>query len=266
MNHKEGLDYFPMECVTDENIQLVTAEFGMQAFSIIVMVLQKIYGENGYYCKWDDEVCLLFVQKNGLGGRYVSIVNEILLCCMRRGVFSRLQFETNHILTSEKIQLNYLSAVKRRKSVKMRKAYLLVKVTLLSENVDIIDENVYILDENVDSLKQSRVEKSINYLSMAKPPTLQQVKDYAKENGIRIDADKFFSYYKMLGWKNKNGTPVTDWKAAIDYWCASEMDTHISKSGSKRMSVRSTANVHGFSEREASASELNELERMLLTR
>ena len=29
MNQKEGLDYFPMECVTDENIKLITAEFGL---------------------------------------------------------------------------------------------------------------------------------------------------------------------------------------------------------------------------------------------
>ena len=35
MNQKEGLDYFPMECVTDENIKLITAEFGLQAFAII---------------------------------------------------------------------------------------------------------------------------------------------------------------------------------------------------------------------------------------
>ena len=48
MNQKEGLDYFPMECVTDENIKLITAEFGLQAFAIIVKIYQMIYSHHGY--------------------------------------------------------------------------------------------------------------------------------------------------------------------------------------------------------------------------
>lgn len=108
MNQKEGLDYFPMECVTDENIKLITAEFGLQAFAIIVKIYQMIYSHHGYYCEWNEEVVLLFAQENGLGRKKVSSVNEILLCCMRRGVFSLSQYEQNGILTSKKIQEIFL--------------------------------------------------------------------------------------------------------------------------------------------------------------
>ena len=47
---------------------------------------------------------MLFAQENGLGRKKVSSVNEILFCCMRRGVFSLSQYEQNGILTSKKIQ------------------------------------------------------------------------------------------------------------------------------------------------------------------
>lgn len=150
MNQKVGLSYFPVECVTEEDIKLVTAEFGLQAFAIIIKLFQKIYGEFGYYCVWNREVGLLFAQENGMscpqkegaGCSQVSLLNEIVLCCTRRGVFSRLQYEGNGILTSKKIQENYLLATKRRKNVVLRKAYLLLNVAHLPENVSILDENV----------------------------------------------------------------------------------------------------------------------------
>ena len=42
MNKKEGIDYFPVYCVTDENIKLVVAEFGLQAFAIIIKISNSL--------------------------------------------------------------------------------------------------------------------------------------------------------------------------------------------------------------------------------
>ncbi len=274
MNQKVGLDYFPVECATDENIKLVTAEFGLQAFAIIIKLFQKIYGECGYYYAWNREVGLLFAQENGMahskgegaGYSQVSLLNEIVLCCTRRGVFSRLQYEKNGILTSEKIQENYLLATKRRKNVVLRKAYLLVKVAHLPETVSILDENVYILDENADSLKQSKVKKN-NILSLCgvHPPALEEVKQYIAENGIKTDAGRFYAFYKMKGWKDSAGNPVEDWKAALDYWVTFEREHHKSKGNGYAQKGRRNA-CHGFGERDVSGNELDALERALLGR
>lgn len=276
MNQKVGLDYFSVECVTDESIKLVTAEFGLQAFAIIIKLLQKIYGENGYYCVWNEEVGLLFAQENGMvrsqkegaGYSQVSLLNEIVLCCTRRGVFSRLQYEKNGILTSEKIQENFLYAVKRRKNVIMKKAYLLVKVTLLPENVSILDENVYILEENANILKQSKEEESnILSLSMSQIPTLSEVKSYMSENGIKVNAERFFAFHQMKGWKDGAGNLITDWKAALDYWITFEGQNEKKKRGGKGRGVASRKEDSQFSrfdERDVSGSDLKELEKALL--
>lgn len=269
MNQKVGLDYFSVNCVTDEEIKLVTAEFGMRAFAIIIKLFQKIYGGNGYYCDWNEEVCLLFIQENGLGGKYVSSINEIVLCCMRRGVFSKAQYEKNHILTSEKIQMNFLDATKRRKSVKMKKAYLLVKVAHLPENVDIIHENDNILKENDNTLKQSRVKKSNNSLSLSEIPTIDEIYKHTTENGIKTDVKKFYSFYQRKGWVDSHGILITDWKAALDYWLLWEKNNNMNRDGGTNGGVQksnSRTQFNHFSQRNISDTEMDELEKFLLNK
>ena len=266
MNQKVGLEYFRVSCATDAKVKLVIAEYGLQAFAIYIGVLKKIFGGEGYYCKWNREVALLFAQEYSAGYNSVSRINEILLCYMRRGVFSRKQFEENGILTSEEIQLEFLEAVSRRKIVKMKKAYLLVKVALLPENVNIIPQNVSILDENVDILKQSR-EEYINKYIYGKMPSLEEVKEYINENGIKgVDAEQFYSYYQMKGWKAGNGVPIADWKAAIDYWQLNQQKNNSSTqkhSAAQRPKAKKNQ-FNSFEQREASREDMDALERKML--
>lgn len=264
MNQKEGLDFFPMKCATDDKIRLVTAEFGLKAKAVIVELLQEIYGVHGYYCEWNREVALLFSLRIGEGHSGVDLLNEIVLCCTRRGVFSRKQFEENGILTSYEIQENFFNATKRRKCVKVKKAYLLVKVALFSENVNIIDENVNILNENADIFRQSRGEY-INTTLSDKNPTIDEVKKYVSENSIRINPEKFYLYYQMRGWKDKNEKRITDWKAAIDFWELNERTEKRRKKYSSSQEKKKNQ-FNKFSERNISSSDMNELEQRLLNR
>ena len=267
MNQKEGLDFFPMKCATDDKIRLVTAEFGLKGKAVIVELLQEIYGVHGYYCEWNRDAAMLFSLRIGEGCVSVNLLNEIVLCCTRRGVFSRKQFEENGILTSREIQENFFNATKRRKCIKVKKAYLLVKVALFSENVNIIDENVNILSENADIFKQSRVE-DINTTLSAKNPTIAEIKKYVSENSIHINPDKFYLYYKMRGWKDKNGKCITDWKAALDFWALNER-SEGKESKAKRYSLsqgKKKNQFNSFNQRNISSSDMNELEQRLLQR
>ena len=50
-----------------------------------------------------------------------------------------------------------------------------------------------------------------------KRPTLEEVKDYCKERGNKVDPERWFDYYTSNGWKvGKN--PMKDWKAAVRTW------------------------------------------------
>ena len=49
------------------------------------------------------------------------------------------------------------------------------------------------------------------------PPTPEQVRDYCKERGNTVDAERFCDFYAAKGWKVGNA-PMKDWKAAVRTW------------------------------------------------
>lgn len=157
---KCGVDYFPLDTVLDTKFELIEAEFGLTGFAIVVKLLQKIYGEQGYYCEWTDEVALLFSRRCG-GGNAVS---EIVSAAIKRGIFDKDMYDKYSILTSKGIQKRYFEAVSRRVCVEVKSEYLLVCATDLPENVNRNEINVNRNSENVDRNTQSKVKESkVNY-------------------------------------------------------------------------------------------------------
>lgn len=215
---KEGLDYFPLDCLLNEKFELIEAEFGLTGFAVVVKMLQRIYGVRGYYCEWNNEVALLFGRSCGTGG---NVVSEIIEASVRRGIFSEELFNKYHILTSKGIQERYFEAVSRRKEVQVKNEYLLIKVSNLYKNVSISTDNVDIKPKNADISKQSKGEESrvkdIKKNSHFVPPTPEEVKAYCIERNNKVDAERFIDFYSSKGWmigKNK----MKDWKAAVRTW------------------------------------------------
>lgn len=154
---KSGIDYFPLDVALDEKFELIEAEFGLTGFGVVVKLLQKIYGGQGYYVEWTNEVALLFAKRVGLGG---GVVSEIVEASVKRGIFDKTLYDKYHILTSKGIQKRYFEAVGRRKSVEVEGAYLLVNAADFSKNASTTVKNVDIFPKNADISQQSKVEES----------------------------------------------------------------------------------------------------------
>lgn len=152
-----GINYFPLNVHLDDKFELIEAEFGVKGFAIVVKLFQKIYGQQGYYCEWTEDVALLFGKNVGLGGDAVS---EIVRAAIKRGIFDSELYDKYQILTSRGIQERYFEAVSRRKEVEVRKEYLLIKVDQIYKNVRILNENVNISSKNVNISEQKKVEES----------------------------------------------------------------------------------------------------------
>ncbi len=152
-----GINYFPLNVHLDDKFELIEAEFGLKGFAIVVKLFQKIYGQQGYYCEWTEDVALLFGKNVGLGGDAVS---EIARAAIKRGIFDSELYDKYQILTSRGIQERYFEAVSRRKEVEVRKEYLLIKVDQFYKNVRILNENVNISSKNVNISEQKKVEES----------------------------------------------------------------------------------------------------------
>ena len=152
-----GINYFPLNVHLDDKFELIEAEFGLKGFAIVVKLFQKIYGQQGYYCEWTEDVALLLGKNVGLGGDAVS---EIVRAAIKRGIFDSELYDKYQILTSRGIQERYFEAVSRRKEVEVRKEYLLIKVDQIYKNVRILNENVNISSKNVNISEQKKVEES----------------------------------------------------------------------------------------------------------
>lgn len=156
---KNGIDYFSFDVQLDDKFELIEAEFGLTGFAVVVKLFQKIYGGQGYYCEWTNDVSLLFSKKIGreLGG---NVVSEIVNASIKRGIFDRNLYDKYSILTSAGIQKRYFEAVSRRKKINVKREYLLVQLDQNLKDVYIFEENVDISDKNVDISKQSKVKES----------------------------------------------------------------------------------------------------------
>lgn len=235
---KSGIDYFPLDCVLEDSMKLIEAEFGIIGFAVVVKLWQKIYAGQGYYCEWTNEVALLFSREVGLGGNAVS---EIVSASVKRGIFSSKLYEQYQILTSTGIQKRYLEAVSRRKTVAMKKSYLLLKCAQDLKNVVISDENVYIFEKNERIPEQSKVEKSKVKNSRVEgfcAPTTEDVNIYCAEENLSVDAHDFVDYYSAKGWIFGNSA-MHDWKAAVRKWARNP----ISKSREKEKKRSSSFDI-----------------------
>lgn len=49
------------------------------------------------------------------------------------------------------------------------------------------------------------------------PPTVEEVEDYIKEKGYRVNAENFIAYYQSNGWR-VGANKMKDWHAAVVSW------------------------------------------------
>jgi len=156
---KVGLDYFRLDCHLDDKFKLIEAEYGLKGFAVVVKLYQKIYGERGYYCEWDEDVALVFGAETRLG---TSVVSEIVNAAIKRKLFDRDTFDKYQILTSTGIQKWYFETIGRRERVEVIREYLLIPDANLPKNVYINSISADRKAINADRNQQSIAEDSID--------------------------------------------------------------------------------------------------------
>jgi len=159
---KTGIDYFShdVDMLQDKKIMILKAKHGLIGYAVFLRLLEELYREN-YYLKADEDFNVLFADANNIA---LNVYIEVLNVCINKGLFNKKLYDEYSILTSKRIQLNFISATLRRKEVEFIEEYMLVSnpeefynKTKLKTDVNIIALNANINPLNDSDGTQSKV-------------------------------------------------------------------------------------------------------------
>ncbi|MBK7106600.1 MAG: DUF4373 domain-containing protein [Ignavibacteriae bacterium] len=113
-NTKQGVDYFPLDCRFDDNIDLYLTEKESNGLAVLITTWQLIYSNDGYFKKFDDDLLLMIKKRIGLS---LDEIRSCLMACIKREIFDKNLFEKFNILSSRTIQKIYFSSAKKKKEI-----------------------------------------------------------------------------------------------------------------------------------------------------
>lgn len=111
---KITLTKFELPIMGDEKYELVEKRFGMIGFAVIVKLFARIYGTNGYFCRWDNSFIDILARSLDVEPRTLS---DVVAYAVSVGFFDGDLLAKYSILTSADIQEQYFRSVSRRAGV-----------------------------------------------------------------------------------------------------------------------------------------------------
>ncbi len=173
-NKKTGLDYFPFDTDTFQDIKIrkLIKRQGGKAVTVYALLLCIIY-KDGYYTRWDEELPFIISEQTGFEEAYIS---QVITVCLSLGLFSKELFDTEGILTSRGIQERYRDICRQIKRKCAFDHYSLIssgETGISSEEIGISSEekpinSVEIPQNKIKGNKREEKEKKIS--SPQSPP------------------------------------------------------------------------------------------------
>ena len=170
---KRGLDYFSLDVDIFEDDKLfdVQNEFGPLGEVIYLRLLCLIY-RNGYYYQFESLDKLSAMLIKSIGNKWTrdkQVVRQVILFLAKCNLFSSELMREN-VLTSARIQKQYLEATGRRQPLKSYDYWIIEKndnplITAPKNAVSVVDNGVYVYNnlENVcNSTQRKEKENKVN--------------------------------------------------------------------------------------------------------
>lgn len=183
--------------------------------------------------RYDDD---LSANAKLLYGEITALCNEKGYCWASNDYFSQLYGKSKYTVSrwiSSLSQKGYIQSEisKDDGNMRMLTPLLTKNATLLTKTAIGIDENRNTpIDENRKQnntllnntlnnnsyiySSNSRVKNKKNFI----PPTIEEVREYAKSRNSNVDIQKFYDYYSVAKWHDKDGNPVKNWKQRLITW------------------------------------------------
>lgn len=108
--------------------------------------------------------------------------------------------------------------------------------------------NIYNINNNLKELYIGVEDARVRAREATAPPTLEDIREFCKQRKSIISAERFFDYYTVCGWKDKEGKSIVDcWKQRVLSWEKYEVAPTLQE------------NKKNFTQREYKKEELNRL-------
>lgn len=182
---KTGIDYYPVDVDFLKNLKVrkIMMACGAGSVAVLICLLGSIYGDEGYYMWWDEDVRFLVADEVGAKE---SLVHEVVMKALSVGFFDQGLFDKFQILSSVGIQSRYFEATSRRQNRTLKTEYLLVDLANGNNN----GVNVYNNSINDDRSTQSKEKKTKkNQIKAAGLPELWDTCAHVREDDASIPAD-----------------------------------------------------------------------------
>lgn len=216
-NRKMGLDYFPFDIDTFQDIRIrkLIKYQGGKAMTVYALLLCLIY-KGGYYMMWDEELPFIISEQTGFEEAYIS---EVIKSCLALGLFSKELFEMEHVLSSKGIQERYRDICKQIN----RKCDFVEYSLISSEEKHISSEEIPISSEEMPINSEKIPQKKIKEKEKKEILSNESIKKKAASAATHERKEAF--YHSLIPYADKYGKEML--RAFFDYW--SEMNASQTK-------------------------------------
>lgn len=208
---KEGLDYYPHDtnAFSDRKIKRLIKNLHGNGYLVYDYVRSLIYGDKGYYIKWDSE--LVFDVADDLKVTEPFVIETITFCC-QIGLFNQDLLDREKILTSHGIQKRYLKICKaaKRSNYDIHKTWVLNEEKDMSteemiespEEMPIYPEEMPINPEEIPQRKKVKESKVKKTTTSYAPPPDQIIDGYLPLSELKqvvLADEKFIYQFHQIG-------------------------------------------------------------------
>ncbi|MDD3552823.1 MAG: DUF4373 domain-containing protein [Methanothrix soehngenii] len=226
---KQGIDYFPLDVQFDDKSELYLIEKEAVGLAVMITLWQIIYQNEGYFINNSSDLHLLIKRRINVN---INEINDCINAMLKRGILDACLYEKYGILTSKAIQKRYFDAAKRKKEVRVIRAFIVTNLdsytNLINVDINNIDVDINGINVGGNATKEEEEEegkeeedrtpppptpKKKTTVKKFQPPTQDEVVAYFESNGYSADAAiRAYRYYDAGNWKDAKGSQVRNWK------------------------------------------------------
>ncbi|MGY5260498.1 Lin1244/Lin1753 domain-containing protein [Enterococcus faecalis] len=156
--YKQGVDYYSLDVdfLKDIKYRKIRKSCGPQTCEILLCLLSYIYGDMGYFLRWDEDSA--FLVADDVGAKE-GLVEEVVNKAVQVGFFDHDKYQKYKILTSNGIQKRYKLMTSKRKEVVLQEEYLIIDGNNSLSTVVNGVNNTQREKERESKVKESKVNK-----------------------------------------------------------------------------------------------------------